>query len=108
MVTFLRSIPFALYRRDRKLSPTHDTVIREWWARTQPTTTPVLRYVKRARDRVKEGGLNSIAVRSDLRIGEGPNAEVIRRDYDVDHIDENERHDMLAKLRDTSDWLQRN
>jgi hypothetical protein len=107
IVTVLRAVPLALNRRDRKLSDAHEAVIGEWWLRTQPSTTPVLLFLKTARDvALHEGGLNSIAVKSDTRIGEGSNAIVIRRDYDVDLIDGDGRHDLLAKLREAFDWFE--
>jgi hypothetical protein len=107
ILTMLRSVPFALYHRDRTLSPAHEAVIGEWWALTQPTTTPFLFFLKRARDiALHEGALNSIAVKSEGRTGEGRNAIVHSRDYAVDLIDGDERHDLLAKLREIFDWFE--
>jgi hypothetical protein len=70
-------------------------------------TTPLLLFLKRARDTaLKEGGLDSIAVKSESRIGEGPNAIVTSREYTVDLVDGDERHDLLAKLFEIFDWFE--
>jgi hypothetical protein len=107
VLTLLRAVPFALNRRDRKISPAHEAVIGDWWARTHLTTTPLLLFLKRARDTaLKEGGLDSIAVKSESRIGEGPNAIVTSREYTVDLVDGDERHDLLAKLFEIFDWFE--
>jgi hypothetical protein len=75
--------------------------------RTDPATTPELQFIKRARDlALKEGALNSIAVRSASRIGEGPNSIELSRDYTVDLVDRGERHDLLAKLNEIFDWFE--
>lgn len=106
ILTLLRSVPFALNNRDRKISPTHEKVIGEWWART-PLTTPVLLFLKRARDLAqKEAALNSIAVSSESGIGEGSNYTVTSRDYEVELVEAEQRHDLLAELRKAFEWLE--
>jgi len=108
IATVARAVPIVLEKRDRKISGAHDAVIGEWWQRSHPATTPVIHFLKAVRDiALHEGALDAIAVKSDLRIGEGRNAIVIRRDYDVDLVDENVvRHDLLARLRAAFDWLE--
>ena len=104
ILTLLRAVPFALYSKDRKISAAHEAVIGEWWKCTDPATTPELQFIKRARDlALKEGALNTIAVASASRIGEGPKSIEVSRDYDVDFVDRGERHDLLAKLREIFD-----
>jgi hypothetical protein len=55
---------------------------------------------------IEEGALNSIAVRSASRIGEGPNSIELSRDYTIDLVDRGERHDLLAKLNEIFDWFE--
>jgi hypothetical protein len=103
----LRAVPFALYGKDRTISAAHKAVIDEWWKRTDPATTSELQFIKRARDlALKEGALNSIAAKSETGIGEGSNYKVISRDYEIDLVDEDGRHDLLAKLREIFDWFE--
>lgn len=107
ILTVLRAVPFALYGKDREISAAHAAVIGEWWKRTDPATTPELQFIKRARDlALKEGALNSIAAKSETGIGEGSNYKMISRDYEVDLVDEDGRHDLLAKLREIFDWFE--
>ena len=103
-----RAVPAVLIKTDREISDAHKAVIGAWFAHTQPATTPVIRFLKTFRDvALHDGTLSSYAVRSDLRHGEGRNAIIISRDYDVAHYDENgDWHDLLAKLRQAFDWLE--
>ncbi len=107
VLTMLRAVPFALYGKDRTISAAHAAVIGEWWKHTEPATTPELQFIKRARDlALKEGALNSIAVVSSSRVGEGPNSIELSRDYEVDLVDRDERHNLLAKLREILEWFE--
>jgi hypothetical protein len=107
ILTMLRAVPFALYGKDRTISAAHKAVIGEWWKRTDPATTPELLFIKRARDlALKEGALNSIAAKSETGIGEGSNYKVISRDYEIDLVDGDERHDLLAKLPEMFEWFE--
>jgi hypothetical protein len=105
-LTLLRSVPLALYSHDRKISATHEAVITEWWSRMKPATSSELHFLKRVRDvALHDGALNTVAVSSSAMIGGGPESEVWSRDYEVEFVDGDERHDLLAKLREIFDWV---
>jgi hypothetical protein len=103
-----RAVPDVLIRADCQLSDAHKAVIGEWRARTKPATTPVIHFLKTIRDlALHEGKLNSYAIWSELRHGEGHNEIIISSDYDVARYDEQgDRHDVLAELRWAFDWLE--
>ena len=58
IVSVARAVPIALNSRDRKISDAHEAVIREWWPRSHPATTPVIHFLKTVRDiALHEGAL---------------------------------------------------
>jgi hypothetical protein len=60
----LRAVQHSLYAHDRKLSPAHEKVISDWWAKTSIRGGyPDLQFIKDARDQVlKAGSFESFAV----------------------------------------------
>jgi hypothetical protein len=95
---------------DRKLSPAHEKVISDWWAKTSIRGGhPDLQFIKDARDQVlKAGSFESYATFSQSGIGELENLEVTGTDYDLAYYDENqERHDLKAAIESALNWCDR-
>ena len=68
VVTMLRSVSFALYNADRKISVDHGTVVDQWWQRN--ASAPEIKFIKRMRDTaLKDAALKSTAVASTSYIG---------------------------------------
>jgi hypothetical protein len=106
----LRAVQHSLYAHDRKLSPAHEKVISDWWAKTSIRGGhPDLQFIKDARDQVlKAGSFESYATFSQSGIGELENLEVTGTDYDLAYYDENqERHDLKAAIESALNWCDR-
>jgi hypothetical protein len=52
----LRAVQHSLHAHDRKLSPAHERVISDWWAKTSIRDHPDLQFIKSARDQVLKAG----------------------------------------------------
>jgi hypothetical protein len=105
----LRAVQHSLYAHDRKLSPPHEKVIAEWWAKTSIRDHPDLQFIKKARDQVlKAGSFDSYATVSQSGIGELENYQITGTDYDLAFYDEDqERHDLKAAIESALNWCDR-
>jgi hypothetical protein len=105
----LRAVQHSLYAHDRKLSPVHEKVIAEWWAKTSIRDHPDLQFIKKARDQVlKAGSFDSYATVSQSGIGELENYQITGTDYDLAYYDQNqERHDLRAAIESALNWCDR-
>ena len=84
----LRAVQHSLHAHDRKLSPTHEKVIADWWTKTSIRDHPDLRFIKDARDQVlKAGSFDSYATYSESGIGELENYQITKTDYDLAYYD---------------------
>lgn len=100
----LRTVQFALFNHDRKISPLHANAIDAWKTAT-PMTTPELAFIKDARDQILKGGaFESYATSSESGTGEGTNYTITATDYEVDYMVNGERRDLLADLRKALEW----
>ena len=106
IVAALRAVQHSLYAHDRKLSPVHEEVIANWWAKTSIRDHPDLQFIKNARDQVlKAGSFESYAKSG---IGELENYQITRTDYDLAYYDKNkERHDLKAAIESALNWCDR-
>jgi hypothetical protein len=104
----LRAIQHALWNHDRRISPTHERVIKEWW--NDPTTKNAaeLLFIRNARNLIlKEGSFESYATLSETGVGEGTNYTVTGEDYDLAYYIGEKRHDLLTELRGAVAWCDR-
>ncbi len=80
----LRAVQHSLHSHDRKLSPAHEKVISDWWAKTSIRNHPDLQFIKDARDQMlKAGSFPSFATNTESGIGEGSNYKITRTEYDL-------------------------
>jgi hypothetical protein len=109
ILSALRAVQHSLYAHDRKLSPAHEKVIAEWWAKTSIRDHPDLQFIKKARDQVlKAGSFDSYATVSQSGIGELENYQITGTSYDLAFYDENqERHDLKAAIESGLNWCDR-
>lgn len=102
----LRTVQFALFNHDSRLSPTHQAVIASW-RKTTPLDGPEMGFIKTSRDRILKGGaFEAFATLSESGSGEGSNYEVTSEDYDAAYYVNGERRDLIADMQAAADWCE--
>ena len=104
ILSSLRTVQFALFNHDRKISALHAKAIDAWKAAT-PMTTPELAFIKDARDQILKGGaFESYATSSESGTGEGSNYTITATEYELSYYVDGGRRDLLADITKAMAW----
>ena len=103
----LRAVQHALLNSDRKLSPTHKTVI-DQWKRDTPMKGPEISFIKSSRDLLlKEGAFEAYA---GFRQGVFDDIGKFTKTapfYEIGYYIGGKRRDLLEDMRTAADWCER-